>query len=1004
MLQLAIAFAAGYLSLALQTTILRLSNQEIGGNRSTSAAILATALLGLAIGSACFGGLADKLKLQTRSAFRHMLPALLLGLASAATLLLAFFARTIAAGISGSFEASTGQSFWSPLLFSILVSLPVHVIIGGIIPSLLASRESSGGVRKIVSLFYAVETIGVAVGALLTVFVLIPQHGIRASMIACGGMGLFVSLLGILFRGKANPGQEIERSVTESMPDSNSDADAKVVSSASARQASILLLVVLMSSFASIGMELIWQRFFVVLFGSDSRSYAVVVAATLIGIAIGAWLAGFKLIRTKTPLAYGLSLAAISCGLSVSLMVLRHGLQIETMHASLDWLLLTPFYGRLVLSIFVVLLPSACIGFAFPLVSEIWVQESSRVGKGMGRLFAVVAIGNVIGVFCCASFLIPAVGLYRSAVVLSVVPFAAALIVMTLYPHHAVTSRTKMIGASVASGLACGVLFFMNANAAPIKPGLLQTDQWKEVFYFEDGLQTVAVAESEAQPDRRRLLIDGVTIGESRGGVDEKQRLLAHLPFLLKKNGDAEKVYTIGLGTGILASELAGHEFVETVVATELSNGVIQAATMFSDESKQLASDAKVQIINDDGIRFLRNAPTKFDVIVSDGKSRPGAASNLAFFSRDYYELCESKLSDNGLFVQWVSINCAQQELATILKTFAGSFRFGHIGFALPGSVYLVGSNNELELDPARMSQLLERPSAAALKQYGWSSADDILSMYWMDQGVAESFFDNSVPVNTFDRPTLELFAWDSFQFSVQALPPPLTLIESLVERDSGSFFNGAALPENEIEPLSKARAAAREMLEANKVSQAKDEDWLDKSAAHWKKAIALLPQLSRQREIGRQYRQLAAQAATASDQATEFSALLNVIELNCGLSEDRLRAAKILESHGAFEAALPHHYAAVKQAGNQGRFSIAFAECMMVLQKYGRASQQLHGVVEESDEPALVRKAKLLLDICTLRSGRGDRALLDSVINQASEDLDLRQTLMKFQIPTEAP
>lgn len=989
-LRFLIAFAAGFVSLVVQTTSLRVAIQEIGGNRSTSAAILATALLGLAIGAIGFGKLADDRK------FRGKLAPLLLGLVSIALVAYAYFARPLAASIATVFSGSNGDVGWSPLVFALLVSLPLHAIIGGIIPSLLVlqpQKETAGAakVRSTLAWLYAFETAGAAVGAIVAVFLMIPVLGIHLTLLSCGAAGCVISLVTFCFSLACDlPANEIEKTT-----ENENQNESLQLSHASSVASKGLMWAVLLSSFASLGVELVWQRFFVFLLGSDSRSYAVVVAVTLIGISLGSWLSGLKWIRSSTTFAYGLSLLAISASFAVSLILLRQGMQVEVIQASLGWLLLSPFLARLLLAMVVIILPATCIGFAFPLVSDLWVQQNHQVGARVGRLYAVVAVGNVVGVFCCAAFLIPNFGLYRSAIILTSLPLAAAILLTVMNWQTPRADRIKcFVVPSVSGALCCGLLLTV-AIDRPIRAGLIQDAQWKEVFYLEDGVQTVAVIESNSNSNQRRLMIDGVTVGESNSGVDEKQRLLAHLPFLIKANRPNQNVYTIGLGTGILASELAWNRDVDSVVATELSTGVIAAVDFFADSNRDLSSNAKVQIVNDDGIRFLRKSNSKFDVIISDGKSRPGAASNIAFFSREYYQLCANRLADDGVFIQWVSIRCDRKELATILKTFAGSFPYGRVGFASPGSIYLVGSTDELQFDSPSMTSYLQRENAASLQPYGWAAADDILSMYWLEQRALTSVLGDDVPLNTFDRPVLELFAWDSFRYSVQGLPPQVSLLQELVAGDSESAVDA--------DSLTTARQAAAEILAANQLTLAMETDWLDRSASHWKQALTYLPELNRQREIADIYRELATQNAELNETAIEFSALLNVIELNCGTAEDRLRVAQILEQHGAYADALPHHYAAVKQAEQKAVFRVAFAECLMMLQKYRRADQQLSSVLDDvSTESRVLQRAKLLRDISSYKSGGSDPAdpdLLSRIRRGAILSPESAAILRKFQV-----
>ena len=989
LLQVFIAFTTGFLSLVWQTVALRIGVQEIGANRATSAAVLAFAMLGLALGAIFLGRLAD----QNR--FRNWLAQAMFGLVSLLTLLFAFVGRPLAAGFSESLSSANSiGAGWAPLAFAFSVILPVHVLIGGIIPSLVAWRsvkDTNGKpfvLRRTVSLLYALETIGAAAGAILTVFILVPVFGLFNSLAGCGLTGVLVSILSFLVSKGTNRRSENDSFARSSLGESE-------IPNKSSRSA-ILLLAVMMSSFASLGMELIWQRYFVYVFGSDSRSYAVVVAVMLVGLAIGSSLAGIKWLRGKSHGAYSLTLISIGCFISLSLLTLSYGMQVETIRTSLNWLLLSPFLSRFLLAVAVLLLPAVAVGFAFPLASDLWCDQNNSIGKGIGGLYGVVALANVLGIFCTAIFLIPMFGLWRSGVILGALPVIAGVCFAFGCCTGSADNRFKLAIPAVVTAMICVGLFAV-AYQRPVKAGVVPQEGWAEIFYSEDGEQAVAVIESESQPPVRKLMIDGVTIGENGGGVDEKQQLLAHLPFLLREDCQQQSVYTIGLGTGILARELANLASVESVIAAELSPAVIDACELFTQEEQSPPAKSKLKIINDDGIRFLKRHSGKFDAIVSDGKSRPGAASNVEFFSREYYRLCAEKLSDEGLFVQWVSIKCDRRELACILKTFAGSFPYGHVGLAPPGSVYLVGSKSKLSLDDININESLGATDAASLRQYHWASADDIRSMYWLDQSVLQSSLKDSVPINRRDKPVLELYAWDSFRYSVQQLPPQFSLLEELIASDSQSLFNGEPVHENDRMGL--ARKSTQEILKAIKVVYAAEPDWLDTAGEHWKKAISNLPALNRQREFGEQYRNLVEQAAEAGDQTTEFSAIQNLTELNCGTADDFLRAALILEANSAHDQALQYHFNAIKAADEKAQFRIAFAESLMVTRRYPQANQQLDkALVELTDESILAKKAKLLLNINALVS-KNQRDLLPVIANQAAEHPDFAELLEKFNI-----
>ena len=199
--------------------------------------------------------------------------------------------------------------------------------------------------------------------------------------------------------------------------------------------------------------------------------------------------------------------------------------------------------------------------------------------------------------------------------------------------------------------------------------------------------------------------------------------------------------------------------------------------------------------------------------------------------------------------------------METILKTFSGEFPFGHIAVAAPGSVYLVGTRSPVTFDPAVIEAYLQGSSTGVLKSYGWAAGDDVLAMYWLDQTVVQKALEDVSP-NTFDRPVLENFTWASYGHSVFGLPTQLPLIQRLIEGDELSMFNGQPLRDSEFQPtaqlVGKGRLATAELIAAETILCAGEEDWLDRATVHFKKAIDLLPQLNRQQHVVKDFRALA--------------------------------------------------------------------------------------------------------------------------------------------------
>ena len=980
------AFLAGALSLVSQLAILRIATNQLSASPVTVSAVLVLALIGLAAGAAVGGQIADRVARPNRLAF--------FSLGSAALL-------SMLAALSGTWLAGLLRNIEMPLsleaiCFVAITVFPVNLLLGGVLPALVRSTGSkalsSTSVLRSFGTLYSFETVGAAVGSLTLIFFAIPQIGLRASWLAVAVFVLTASIVSALIgpevAAKGVAGEKLVNSF---------GAAAKPASRKSALSRSSrfwLLFAGLFCSCTGMGMELIWQRYLAIFFGSDTHSYAVVATVFLVGLSAGSLLVS-RLLRFSVVSVNLYCGFLVSIGLSIllSVWVLKIGFQLESTKTILGWLSVHPLGSRLLVASTVLLLPAILFGMALPILVELWVSDRDSIGSNSGQIYSAVFLGNVLGVVISAVWLIPALGLMTTAIVWSCVCLVTSVLLSLLANTDRARSSTGRLrfgsGIFLAGAGVCGAAFLVNAQ---FRQGLGDEDSWDVELFAERSDHTVAVIQSTVDPEHKRLLMDGVIIGEASYGVGEKQQMLAHLPLLINQSKKSE-VLTIGLGTGILAGELANSERVDSVTCVELSSAIIQSARYFSDANKGVLNSEKLNLVHGDGVRYLRNTTEQFDVIVSDGKSRPGSAANLPFFSGDFYELCARSLSDDGIFVQWVSIRCDRRELESILATFAGSFPFGHVAIANPDSLYLVGSAAPLVMQPDAIDAYLRSDSTSQLRSYGWSHSDDFLSLYWLDQGVVGEALKGRTP-NTLDRPVLESYAWESFEFSVSASKPQLDLIAKLIEIDEDSLFNGTPLVEmnnqNQRKRLQSGRLASAALVESDRLIQDLNDDWLDKAADRCKVALKHLPNVRRQKKVASFFRQLADKANAEQNSSVEYSSLMNLAELRFTDAADQFRMANILAENNAHELALDHLYRAVKSSDSKPQYRVALGAGYLRVKKFAPALQQFNAAIETiqnlpqpAKENLLLEHAQLLKGVVLVKLRRDDegRVLINSAL-----------------------
>ncbi len=112
----------------------------------------------------------------------------------------------------------------------------------------------------------------------------------------------------------------------------------------------------------------------------------------------------------------------------------------------------------------------------------------------------------------------------------------------------------------------------------------------------------------------------------------------------------AKNILVIGGGDGGTIRELLRHDCVEKITMVEIDQEVITACKKYLPEIACEFENAKLDLIVDDGISFVKNAAAKsYDLIIVDGSDPVGPAEGL--FSVEFYRNCYAALKDTGILV-----------------------------------------------------------------------------------------------------------------------------------------------------------------------------------------------------------------------------------------------------------------------------------------------------------------------------------------------------------------
>ncbi|NMZ62498.1 polyamine aminopropyltransferase [Pseudomonas nitroreducens] len=145
----------------------------------------------------------------------------------------------------------------------------------------------------------------------------------------------------------------------------------------------------------------------------------------------------------------------------------------------------------------------------------------------------------------------------------------------------------------------------------------------------------------------RVMALDGV-IQTTEADEFIYHEMLTHVPILA--HGNARRVLIIGGGDGGMLREVSKHASVEHITMVEIDGTVVDMCKEFLPNHSQGAfDDARLNLVIDDGMRFVATATEKFDVIISDSTDPIGPGEVL--FSENFYQACHRCLNDGGVLV-----------------------------------------------------------------------------------------------------------------------------------------------------------------------------------------------------------------------------------------------------------------------------------------------------------------------------------------------------------------
>jgi len=726
------ACGVGFGSLVLEQVVFKVLSVHLGTTHTAMAIVLAAYMTGMGSGFFVFG--------KWRSPLFDRVGGLWVNqLAACITIVLTVPVLNF---IDGLFLEQT--STIAPYFFVFLtISIPAFFL-GGALPLLyriLLTEARNRG--KTIGHLSGWNTVGGIGGIVCSTFWFVPMYGLfLSSLIAAAGSLLIVAILLL--------GQQKKQTVQPQKTISDTGHPAEIFS------LPFLLFVAASSGFCGLASEIIWMRIVSTFVPNRAYSFGIVLGIYLLGYAIGNFWSA-RLAERPQRIRLYLYRLFISLGIIFLLAIPLTRLLPDFLY-HIRFYLIEPWKQFVlppgIISFFLIFPSTVVMGTILPLLVALFKTEKSQAGQEVGMLYGINIFSSILGSLSAGFIFLPIFGSLRTNLLLGMVYTSLGIAVFITKKGRSVQRRRLApLGIAFTSFLCAlsGIVFY-SSLPKPLPVSVTRdATRFDELHFFkETSSGTISVVEDKKSGIRWSFINNSAVCGTTYDAL-KVVRILAHLPMLA--HPDPKEVLVIGFGLGITAGNVLSYD-VDHVDCVELCPEIVEAAPLFQSFNRNVLEDQRISIIGGDGRTWLKRTAKKYDVITCDPTHPALGSGNL--YTREYFQLIKTRLSQQGVFVQYFPFRfITPAELQKAIATFHQAFPQSSLWLGYSHGVML-GSADSLQINPDRWSHALNNnPARYELMRSSLSHVYDWLSIMMMGPQELADFCANVQPV-TDDKPILE--------------------------------------------------------------------------------------------------------------------------------------------------------------------------------------------------------------------------------------------------------
>jgi len=544
-------------------------------------------------------------------------------------------------------------------LLGTLLILPQSVLLGMTFPLMSAGliRRFPATPGGTLALLYFTNSIGAAVGVLVSGFILIDAVGLPGTILTAGLINVALAIV-------------VWALLKKQPPEPRADMAAASVTPTSPQWYRLLLVIALITGLSSFMYEIGWIRMLALVLGASTHSFELMLSAFILGLALGGLWIRRRIDAMSNPESF-LALVQIVMGGFALLSLPLYNFTFDVM----QWLLQSVQRNSggyqlfnltsHVIAMSVMLPATFCAGMTLPLITFLLLRQGHGE-KSIGAVYATNTAGAIAGVFLAIHLFMPLLGLKGLIALGAAFDILLGLVLIWRLQQTSSTFSRHSALAWTATGVMAVTATVLFIEIDPLKQvsGVYRTGQIvtpdanTRILYHKDGKTASVALMTHGSPPTLTISTNGKPdasmvkdFAQSPAADEATMILAAALPMMHQPQ--ARSVAVIGMGSGLTSNSFLANPAIAEVDTIEIEPAMIEGARGFRPRNERVYTDPRSHLHIEDAKTFFSTHNREYDIIASE-PSNPWVSGVANLFTDEFYRHVRRHLHKDGLFVQWL--------------------------------------------------------------------------------------------------------------------------------------------------------------------------------------------------------------------------------------------------------------------------------------------------------------------------------------------------------------